>query len=133
MIRPLMRVTACSLALVATSAFAADTYPRLATYAISSPQDYWTADYQKQLATVQVAILSYFPTWGRGAGTTMNETVRQLKALNPNTKVFLYARPESQQIPMNSAYADLYTKITNESWWLTTSGTGGSKVLSDFG
>ena len=128
-----MRVTACSLALVATTAFAADSFPRLATYSIASPQDYWTADYQKQLSAVQIAILSYYPAWGRGAGTTMQDTVKKLKALNPNTKVFLYARPESQQIPMNSAYAELYTKITNESWWLTTSGTGGSKVLSDFG
>ncbi|MEJ0038413.1 MAG: putative glycoside hydrolase [Gammaproteobacteria bacterium] len=132
MIRSLIRVTACSFALV-TCAFAADTYPRLATYSIGGKQDYYTADYQKQLATVQLAVLSYYPGWGRGAGTTMNDTVKKLKALNPNTRVFLYERPETQTIPMDPTFTDLYTKIQNEQWWLTTSGTSGSKVLSDYG
>lgn len=132
MMRSLIRVTACSLALV-TTAFAADTYPRLATYSIGSPQDYWTADYQKQLANVQIAILSYYPGWGTSAGVTMNDTVKKLKGLNPNTKVFLYERAESQLIPMDPTFTELYTKIQNEQWWLTTSGTSGSKVLSDFG
>ena len=127
-----MRVAACSVALV-TTAIAADTYPRLATYSIGSPHDYWTASFQKQLSTVQVAIVSYYPGWGVGAGTTMNETVRQLKALNPNTKVFLYERPETQRVPMESAFSDLYTKIQNEQWWLYTSGLGSGLVLSDFG
>jgi hypothetical protein len=132
MFRTLLRVAACSFAL-ATTAIAADTYPRLATYSIGSPQDYWTADFQKQLATVQVAILSYYPGWGVGAGVTMNETVRQIKARNPNTKVFLYERPESQKVPMESAFDDVYYKIQSEKWWLYTAGTAGSQVLSDFG
>lgn len=131
--RSLIGVAACSLALVTTSAFSADTFPRLATYDISSPQDYWTSAHMKQLSTVQVAVLSYYPNWGRGAGVTMNDTVKKIKALNPNTKVFLYERPESQKIPLESAYADLYNKITNESWWLTTSGLGGAHVLSGDG
>ena len=127
-----MRVTACSLALVST-VYAADTYPRLATYAIGSPQDYYTSSYQKTLSTVQIAVLSYYPTWGVGVGTTMNDTAKKIKALNPNTKIFLYEIPETQQIPVNSVFAELYTKIESEQWWLTTSGTGGSKILSDFG
>jgi hypothetical protein len=126
-------VAACSLALVATSAFAADTYPRLGTYSIGGKHDYYTDSYQKQLAAVQVAVLSYYPGWGMGAGVTMNDTVKKLKALNPNIKVFLYERPETQTIPMNPTFSDLYTKIQNEQWWLTTSGTSGSKVLSDYG
>ncbi len=134
MLRTLIRVAACSFACV-TTVFAADsnTYPRLATYAIGSPQDYWTASYQKQLASVQIAILSYYPTWGVGVGETMNDVVRDIKALNPSTKVFLYERPETQRIPVENVFADVYTKIQNEQWWLTTSGTGGGKVLSDFG
>ena len=127
-----MRVTACSLALV-TTAYAADTYPRLATYAIGSPQDYYTSTYQKTLSTVQIAVLSYYPTWGVGYGATMNDTAKKIKALNPNTKIFLYEIPETQRIPVNSVFTDLYTKIEQERWWLTTSGTSGSKILSDFG
>jgi hypothetical protein len=131
--RSLIRVTACTLALVTTSAFAADTFPRLAAYDIASPQDYWTSAHVKQLSTVQVAILSYWPNWGKGAGVTMNDTVKKIKAINPNTKIFLYERPESQQIPAQANFGDLYNKITNESWWLTTSGTGGAHVLADDG
>jgi hypothetical protein len=132
MIRSLIRVTACSLALV-TTAFAADTYPRLATYSIGGKQDYYSSEYLKQLSTVQVAVLTYYPGWGVGAGVTMNDTVKKLKALNPNTKVFLYERPETQTIPMDPTFSDLYTQIQNAQWWLTTSGTSGSKVLSDYG
>jgi len=131
--RSLIRAAAYTLALASTSAFAADTFPRLAAYDIAAPQDYWTTAHTKQLSTVQVAILSYWPNWGRGAGVTMNDTVKKIKALNPNTKVFLYERPESQHIPVESAYSDLYNKITNSSWWLTTSGTGGAHVLSGDG
>src|SRR5690349_12503655 len=118
--RSLMRVTACSLALVATSVFAADTYPRLGTYSIGGKHDYYTDSYQKQLAAVQVAVLSYYPGWGAGAGVTMNDTVKKLKALNPNIKVFLYERPETQTIPMDPTFTEIYTKIENERWWLTT-------------
>ncbi len=132
MIRSLIRVTACSLALV-TSAFAADTFPRLATYDISSPQDYYTADHVKQLSTTQIAVLSYWPGWGKGAGVTMNDTVKKIKALNPNTKVYLYVRPDTQHIPAEANLGDLYTKITSSQWWLTTSGVGGTEVLSDYG
>jgi putative glycosyl hydrolase-like family 15 (GHL15) protein len=134
MIRSLTRVTACTVALVtASAAFAADTYPRLGTYSIGGAHDYYTAAYKKQLATTQVAVLSYYPNWGAGNGTTMNETVKAIKALNPNTRVFLYERPETQTIPMDPTFTDVYTQIQNSQWWLTTSGTSGSKVLSDFG
>ncbi len=132
MIRSLLRVTACSFALV-TAAFAADTYPRLATYSIGSPQDYWTPAFQKELSTVQVAVLGYYPGWGAAAGVTINDAANRIKALNPSTRIFLYTCAEAQQIPMSSVYADLYTKVQNEQWWLTTSGTSGSKILSDFG
>ena len=132
MIRSLIAVTACSLALV-TTAFAADTFPRLAAYDISGAHDYWTAEHQKQLATTQLAVLSYWPGWGKGAGVTMNDTVKKLKALNPNIKVFLYERAESQVVPMDPTFAELFNQIQDAQWWLTTSGTGGAKVLSDFG
>src|SRR5262249_32203224 len=86
-----------------------------------------------QLATVQVAVLSYWPGWGKGAGTNMNDTVKKLKGLNPNLKVFLYERAESQVVPMDPVFAEVFNKIQDAQWWLTTSGTGGAKVLSDFG
>jgi len=132
--RSLIGVAACTLALVTTTAaFAADTFPRIATYNIGSPQDYWTSAHMKQIATTQVAILSYWPNWGQGAGVTMNDTVKKIKALNPNTKIFLYEKPESQAMPAQAGFGDVYNKITQERWWLTTSGVGGSYVLADDG
>src|SRR6185295_8857366 len=89
--------------------------------------------HMKQLSTVQIAVLSYWPGWGKGAGTTMNDTVKKIKALNPNTKVFLYERPDAHHMPAESSLGDLCTKLTNERWWLTTSGTGGAYVPSDEG
>ncbi len=51
---------------------------------------------------MQVAVLSYYPGWGVGAGVTMNDTVKKLKARNPNIKVFLYERPETETHPDGS-------------------------------
>lgn len=132
MIRTMRAALACSLA-ISTGVFAADTYPRLATYAISSPKDYYTDAYQKQLAKVNVAILAVYPGWGSAQGTTLNETAKKIKALNPNTKVFQYVLGESLNYPAEDAYKEFNAKIDQEKWWLYTSGTNGTKVLSDFG
>ena len=51
--------------LAATSvAYAADDYPRLATYDIGGPHDYYTADHVKKLSKVDVSVVSIFPGWG---------------------------------------------------------------------
>ncbi len=121
-----------ALALTST-AFAADTYPRLATYALGSPQDFWDPAYQKRVAGVQVAILGVFPGWGSGRGLTTNDAARMIKTLNPNTKVVYYVRGESLAYPGNPVFASLNAKVDAEKWWLYTSATNGVKVLSDYG
>lgn len=137
MIRTMRGALACSLAIGAcvhaVTAHAADTYPRLATYAIGSPKDYYTDVYQKQLSKVQVAIVAVYPGWGSAQGTTLNETAKKIKALNPNTRVVQYVLGESLNYPAEPAYKDFNAKIDQEKWWLYTSGTGTTKVLSDFG
>jgi hypothetical protein len=132
MIRTIRGALACSL-VISTGAFAADTYPRLATYAIGSPKDYYTEAYQKQLAKVQVAIIATYPGWGTAQDVTLNDTAKKIKALNPNTRVFQYVLGESLNYPAESAFAELNAKIDQEKWWLYTSGVGTTKVLSDFG
>jgi hypothetical protein len=132
MIRTIRGALACSL-VISTGVFAADTYPRLATYAISSPKDYYTEAYQKQLAGVQVAIMAVYPGWGAAQDATLNDTAKKIKALNPNTRVFQYVLGESLNYPAEPAYAEFNAKIDQEKWWLYTSGTGSTKVLSDFG
>jgi len=122
----------CSLVFTAC-AHAADTYPRLATYAIGSPKDYFNESYQKQLSKVQIAIVAVYPGWGSAQGVTLNETAKKIKALNPNTRVFQYVLGESLNHPAEPAYKEFNAKIDQEKWWLYTSGTGPTMVLSDFG
>ena len=120
--------------LAATSvAYAADDYPRLATYDIGGPHDYYTADHIKKLSKVDVSVVSIFPGWGVTQKTTMDAVVKQIKAINPNTKVFAYVIGEAMQIPASSAWVEYEAKINTANWWLYTNGLSTSKVLSDYG
>jgi hypothetical protein len=131
MIRTMVKVLAFSLAL-AGSAHAADSYPRLATYAISSPHDYWESSYYTKLAKLDLAILTIYPGWGSSRNITMNTLVKQIKALNPNTKVFVYVLPESLRDPADAVWNELSYKIDREKWWLYTSGIGTTQVGASF-
>lgn len=118
---------------VASAAHAADEYPRLATYAIGGAHDYYNADYQKRLAKLNVAIIATWPGWGSSQKTTLETTVKQIKALNPNTKVFAYVIGESLGIPASSAWVEYESKVNSANWWLYTTGLNSSKILSDYG
>jgi len=132
MIRTLARAAACTLALI-SSAFAADQYPRTGAVLIGGSQNYWDTTYQSQMATLQVVILNDYPGWGSGHGTTMEKTVQQLKARNPNLKVFLYVQAAGQTSPAPSLWPGLNTKLTSTRWWLYQTWSGSTKVASDCG
>jgi hypothetical protein len=132
LIRNILCALAGSLAF-AVSASAADSYPRLASYAISSPQDYWESGYQHRLAKLNFSILNVYPGWGSGHGTSMARVVAQLKALNPNTKVFLYVLPESLRQPADAVWQPLASVIDQQHWWVYASGLSGAKVLANYG
>jgi hypothetical protein len=132
MIRPLALAVACTLALV-SHAFADDSYPRVGAALYSSPQNYWDASYQQDIAKLQVAILAAYPGWGSGAGTTLEKTIQALKARNPNLKVFLYVIAESQQSPISSVWPGLNTKVDAQRWWLYQQWGGSTKVAADGG
>ncbi len=132
MIRKLLVAAAGTLA-VSQAAFAADDYPRLGAYPIGSPKDYYSPAYQKQLAKVQVAIVNIYPGWGVAQKTTLDQLVKQVKAINPNTRVFNYVIAEGLESPANQAYVDLENKVNSVNWWVYTSGLTTSKVMTDFG
>jgi hypothetical protein len=132
MTRKLLIALAASLA-ATSAAHAADAYPRLGTYAIGSPHDYYTADYQKKLAKLNVSILNIYPGWGVSQKTTMDATVQKIKAINPNTHVFAYVIGESLQIPATTAWVDFESTVNTSDWWLFGTGLDTTKVLSDFG
>jgi hypothetical protein len=131
----MIRKTLCVLGLLAVSAqaFAEDEYPRLGTYAISSPKDYDTAAYQKQLARVQVSIINVYPGWDVHRKTTLDSVAKNIKKMNPNAKVFQYVLGESFQIPANPALVDYDQKVNSANWWVYQKGQSASKVLSDYG
>lgn len=118
---------------VSQAAFAADEYPRLGVYAIGSPKDYNTAEYQKQLAKVQVAVVNIYPGWEKSRKLSLDALAKNIKAINPNTRVFNYVIAEGLTSPANEAYADEEAKVNSEKWWLYTSKLDTSKVLTDFG
>ncbi len=114
-------------------AHAGDSFPRLGGILIGAPQNYWDPAYQKKIAKLDVAILTVYPGWGASQKTDMIKTVQQIKALNPNTRIFLYVIAESLKKPISPAWADLEQKVDAQKWWLYQTGSGPSLVLSDFG
>jgi hypothetical protein len=110
-------------------AFAEDPYPRLGGTYISSPQNYDDPAYQKKLAKVAVSVLSIYPGWEKSHGS-MDTVAKNIKAMNPNTRVFVYVIAESFYDPTPVAWTEWASKVNKENWWLRS---GSSKVLSDFG
>ncbi len=129
--RTISLMLACSLAAFTTQAAVAaeDAYPRIGAYPISGPHDYWDPAYQKQLAKTAVSVINTYPGWGSGK-MSLDTLAKNVKAINPNTKLLVYVIPESLSSPASSAWAELESKINSEHWWLYT---GSAQVLSDFG
>ena len=112
---------------------AADSFPRIAANPIGSPQNYWDADYQKRIAALDVAVLAVWPGWGSSAKTDMTQTVKQIKAINPKTRIFLYVIAESFKDPMPAGWEDLDAKVNQQKWWLYPTSTSGSPIEANFG
>jgi hypothetical protein len=123
---------ACGAALVAP-ARAEGSFPRTAGYLIGDPRNFEDAAYRSRIAKLDIAILSTWPGWETSHGITVEEVVKRIKAINPETKIFMYFLPESLRYPVNPSYTDLGAKLDSQRWWLYTSGSGPTKVLSDFG
>jgi hypothetical protein len=123
----------CAMLLLAANAWAADRpgFPRTGSLNISAPQDYDNATYQEKLAKVDMAVLSYWPGWNDGRRMTMEQVVRNIKAINPDSKIFLYQN--SMQIDGNSASMEqLRQKADQMRWWAYPSGTSGGRILTTF-
>lgn len=127
-------VAACAALLLASSALAADKppFPRLAGVNIGGPHNYDDAAYQAKLAKLDFAVLNYWPGWDNSRDMTMERVVRNIKAINPASKIFLY------QISMevedhNATFLPLKNKIDQMRWWAYPVGASGSRVLSSYG
>jgi len=126
-------VAACAALLFAAVAVAADKppFPRLAGINIGGKHNYDDPAYQAKLAKLDFAILGYWPGWEKSHDMTMEQVVRNIKALNPDTKIFLYQN--SMQIDGNNAsMQQLRAKADQMRWWAYPSGTDGGRVLTTY-
>lgn len=124
----------CAVLLLAASAAASDrpAFPRVGSLNISAPHDYDDPAYQAKLAKLDMAVLSYWPGWDSGKRMTMEQVLRNIKAINPDTKIFLYQN--SMQVDGKSAsVGQLREKVDQMRWWAYPSGTGGGRILTTFG
>jgi hypothetical protein len=127
-------VAACATLLFAAAAMAADkpTFPRLAGINIGGKHDYDDPAYQAKLAKLDFAILGYWPGWDKSHDMTMEQVVRNIKAINPDAKIFLYQNSSAVD-DNNASYAPVKAKLDQMGWWVYESGTSGTRMQTDYG
>jgi hypothetical protein len=129
-----LMITAGASLLLAISAFAADAppFPRLAGVNNGSPHDYEDPAYQAKLAKLNFSMLNIWVGWETTHGMTMEAVVRNIKSINPASKVFLYEN--SMEVADGNAAAEpVFQKVDQMKWWAFPSGTDGQALLSPFG
>lgn len=104
-------------------------YPRVATVNYGGQQNYDNAAFQAALAKFSLTIWVVYPGWVGGGAMTMDQSVRAVKAINPQELVFLYII-NNEVASTGAAMAPLRTKINAERWWLYPSGITGTPVPS---
>jgi hypothetical protein len=127
-------VAAATTLLLAFSASAADSppFPRLAGVNNGAPQNYWDPAYQAKLAKLNWSLLAVWVGWGASADTTMEQVVRNIKAINPDSRVFLYENP-MEVAANNAAAAVVFEKNDKMKWWAYENGSTGPYLLSLYG
>ncbi len=108
-------------------------FPRLGSYNIGSPHNYDDTTIQGQLARLDVIVLNVWPGWSAGHTMSMQQAVSNIKSLNPAIRVFLYLDINELQVPANSAWTEVQSKLDQMGWWLYPSGGSGSPVKSAYG
>lgn len=110
------------------------TFPRLGLIAIGGPHDYENVARQQALARYDMVILNYWPEWNAGRAMSMETVIKNIKARNANTKVFLYVmNAEFDDADNAGAWPELNTKLFNNGWWLYQNGGSGTRVKSTWG
>jgi hypothetical protein len=117
----------------AASAFTNPPFPRLGALWIGN-QIYQDASVQQQLARGSISVISVYPGSGAGTGTTVQQVIQNIKAINPNTLVFPYINDMeiSSDQTANAALANIYAKLDSMNWYLYQNGGSGTIVNSQF-
>ena len=117
----------------ATSACADPPFPRLGALWIGS-KNYQDPTVQQQLARGSISVISLYPGWAEGTGTTVQQVIQNIKAINPNSMVFQYISNNeiSYNTAGNAASAAVYAKLNSMNWYLYENGGSGTIVDSWF-
>jgi hypothetical protein len=124
--------TAAALLLSTPALANDDPFPRLAGVNNGSPHNYEDAAYQRKLAKLDLSILAIWVGWENSRGMTMEQVVRNIHAINPRSRVFLYENG-MEVADGNSAARTVYDKVDSMNWWTFPRGDDGQKLLSPFG
>jgi putative glycosyl hydrolase-like family 15 (GHL15) protein len=124
---------AASLLLTFTAA-AADKppFPRLAGINNGAPHNYEDPAYQAKLAKLNFSVLQIWVGWDISHDMTMEQVVRNIKAINPDSKVFLYENGMEVRDD-NPSSMPVFDKVNGMKWWAYPTGATGTKLLSEFG
>jgi hypothetical protein len=107
-------------------------YPRLAGVNMGGPHNYDDPAYQAKLAKLDMSVLNMWPGWETTRSMTMDQVVRNIKALNPKSKVFLYHI--SMEVADDNASTESYRAYVDKNkWWAYPANLSGSRILSTFG
>jgi hypothetical protein len=127
-------LVASAALLLAIPALAADKppFPRLAGVNNGSPHNYDDPAYQAKLAKLDFSLLGYWAGWEKSYGMTMEQVVRNIKSINPGSKVFLYEN-SMEVAEGNAPLAPVFDKVEQMKWWAFPRGGDGEAQLSPFG
>src|SRR6476620_9607892 len=132
MVRKLWIAAAIAALVVAQGASGnQDSFPRLGGVNNGGNHDYDNTSYQAALAKLNVSMLGIWPGWDSGKAMTMDQAVRNIKKINPNSHVFLYENSMEVSATTDTS-APVYDKVDQMKWWLSPIGTG-TKVQSEYG
>ena len=123
--QPLRKVLAASAAVAALTicasalAFTPPSFPRLGGVEYGNPFNYNDPTVQAQLAKQSIVLLNDYPGMTVG-GESMSTVVSQIKAINPNTLVFIYVQSDYET--PNPSSGDAWTayddQLNSMKWWL---------------
>ena len=110
-------------------------FPRVGGIQIGSPFNYNDATYQAQLARQSISILADYPTLAPG-GMSMQTVATRIKAINPNSLVFVYTNANqlrSDQALGTASWGAYRSAVESNKWWLYTDKGLSALVNSGFG
>jgi hypothetical protein len=127
-------IAGCAALLLTATAAAADKdpFPRLAGVNMGGPHNYDEPAYQAKLAKLNFSILNVYPGWDQAHDMTMEQVVRNIKAINPNSKVFLY-HISMEKDDGSASWAPVVDKVDQMKWWAYPNATSGGKIQSSYG